>query len=185
MLAYASDDDKIKGKYGSGFLCDPETAAEDFRIAHMLRVKEHEKEVWWEEEQVRRQHENEQAKKRSQEREERFYSYQEFLNSKTKQAYRVGRYDQYGRRRSDIECIFVLAVVVLKKEDGLWIPNKVPPSKANELSFGPTNRKIQNMLDSIQIAREEQVSTPDEINIRLDAIGAEKASLRKNTQVNF
>lgn len=156
-------------------------------IEYMLRVKEHEKELWWEEDQMRRKRENEQAKERARKHEEQFYSYQEFLNSKTKQAYRVGRYDQHGRRRSDMECIFVLAVVVLNKEDGLWMPDKVPPGKANELSFGPTNRKIQNMLDSIQIAREEQVSTPEEIDTRLDTIGAEnsraKASLRKNTQV--
>ena len=116
-----------------------------------------------------------------------FYSNLLFLNSRSGKPYKVHFYDANGRQMSSLEAMFVLAVVVLRNEDGLWIPSTIPPDKMNEACYATTNWKIQNMLDSMQIAREEHIETPADVERRLDNTGAAysraRTSLRRNTHV--
>lgn len=80
-----------------------------------------------------------------------------------------------------------MAIVVLRKEDNLWIPSTIPPDKMNDICYAKTDWKVQNMLDCIQIMREEEIHVPAEIDRRLDEAGAAysraKAALKRNQQV--
>ncbi len=129
----------------------------------------------------RHQSEQEDEKKKS------YYSNALFQNSRSNKPYKIRFYDASGRRISSLEAMFILAVVVLKNEDGLWLPSTVPPDKMNEACYATTNWKIQNMLDSVQLAREEHIETPADVARRLDSTGAAysraRASLRRNTHV--
>ena len=67
------------------------------------------------------------------------------------------------------------------------MPTTIPPDKMNEACYATTNWKLQNMLDSIRIAREEQVETPADVERRLKNVGAAysraRASVQRNTHV--
>lgn len=140
------------------------------------------------EEDARDEHEEEERiQKHKQDEKKSFYTNSLFQNSQTKKLYRVRFYDDSGRRISNVEAMFYLAMFVLKMEDGLWLPTTIPPDKKNEACYATTNWKLQNMMDSIRIAREEGIETPADIERRLDNTGAAysraKASLRRNMHV--
>jgi len=134
---------------------------------------------------------DEEAYKRKQQQEadekKDFYSNWLFQNSQTKKPYKVRFYDARGRRISSVEAMFYLAIVVLKNEDELWMPTTIPPDKMNEACYATTNWKLQNMLDSIRIAREENIETPADVEHRLKNVGAAysraRASVQRNTHV--
>lgn len=100
----------------------------------------------------------------------RYYS--NFYSTKTSKRYNVSLYDQFGRRLSKLELLFIIAIIVLKAEDGLW--NKKGPTKNDDgnIIFAPTNKKIQNMIDSIYIARDEKIENPAELSERVNNAGA-------------
>ncbi|MGN1037824.1 MAG: relaxase/mobilization nuclease domain-containing protein, partial [Mailhella sp.] len=141
------------------------------------------------EEQEQYQEEEEERRRNQKENEEdkEYYTYPLFLNSRTKKPYRIRFYDKHGRPISSLEAVFILAIVVLRKEDGLWLPTTVPPDKMNDVCYAKTDWKVQNMLDALRIAEEEGIEKPADIDIRLDKAGAAysraKASLRRNTHV--
>ena len=115
---------------------------------------------------------------------DRYYTYVFFVNSRTKKPYRTSLYDNYGRRRSLLELMLLLAITVLKKEDGLWEPETVPAGKENDPLYAPRNWKIQNMIDSIYAAQEENIETPAQLDQRLKEAGAAYSranSARKKT----
>lgn len=115
---------------------------------------------------------------------DRYYTYVFFVNSRTKKPYRTSLYDNYGRRRSLLELMLLLAITVLKKEDGLWEPETVPAGKENDPLYAPRNWKIQNMIDSIYTAQEENIETPAQLDQRLKEAGAAYSranSARKKT----
>ena len=114
----------------------------------------------------------------------KYYSYHLFINSRTKKPYRIGLYDRTGRRRSNLELMFILAAVVLQKEDKLWNVKNVTPEQENEIYFGKTDVKAQRMMDAIQVARSENISNLSELDERLQSAGAQlsrtRAALNKN-----
>ncbi len=110
--------------------------------------------------------------KKTEEKDQRFYSNALFQNSRTKKPYRVYYYDRNGRKMGSAEAIFRLAIAVLVHEDGLWIPSTVPPNKMHEICYATTNWKLQNMMDSITIVREEGIEKPADVERKLQSTGA-------------
>ena len=102
----------------------------------------------------------------------KYYTYVLYINSRTKKPYRTSLYDQNGRRRSSLELLFLLAIIVLKKEDGLWKPSKIPPKYKNDVIYAPTNWKIQNMIDAMYTAQSEGIENMGQLERRLQDAGA-------------
>ena len=136
-----------------------------------------------EEEEAERRRRAEEAKQ-----DEEFYWNPRFLNLRTNRPYRIPRYyDSSGRPMTDLEVMFVLAVVILRQEGALWLPTTVPPEFINDVCYATPDWKIQNMLDAIRTARDEGVRRPADIDKRLDEVGASysraRASMKRNTRV--
>lgn len=116
----------------------------------------------------------------------RCYTCYVFINSRTKQPYKTNLYDSNGRRRSTLELLFILAITVLKQEDGLWQANPIPAGHENEVLYADTNWKIQNMVDSMYTAKAEGIETVAQLEHRLnDAGGAysrAKSALKKTVR---
>lgn len=166
----------VPGKEITAYYLDKDTDQERNR-----RAAEENEHAIQEEETRRKAHKQEKQKQPD------VYVNPHFRSSKTNTAYKVNFYDRNGRRISSLEAMFVLAMVVLTKEDGLWIPSTIPPDKMNEACYATTNWKLQNMMDSITTAREEGIDTPAEVERRLDNTGAAysraSAALRRNTHI--
>jgi len=113
----------------------------------------------------------------------RYYTNPNFYNSRTKRPYRTSLYDHTGRRRTTLELLFILAITILKKEDGLWQPTSAPKGREKEVLYADTNWKIQNMMDSMYLAQTENIESVAQLEQRLDAAGASysrtKSALRK------
>ncbi len=108
------------------------------------------------------------------------YSNNKFKNSRTGALYQSSLYDQDGRRRSMLELIFVLALVILEKESILWIPRgEVTEEQKNEPFFARTDWKMQNIVDAIELSRKEELETPAQLDKRLNAVGAEYSRTKK------
>lgn len=152
----------------------------------ILQEQEKEREK---EEQIRKQNERLQKNWEREKRESgKYYSYHLFVNSRTKKPYRIGLYDQNGRRRSNLELMFILAAVVIRQEDKLWSVNStISQEQSNNVYFGKTDYKAQNMMNSIRMAREENIGSLSELDERINAAGAElsrsKSALKKNENV--
>lgn len=112
-----------------------------------------------------------------------YYYNEKFRNSQTKEHYRVRNKDEDGSPIGLLRLMFILACVILKKEDQLWKPRRIPKDKENDPIYGRTDWKIQNMLDSLAVAREEGLESPADIEDRLQLVGATysriRASLRR------
>ena len=144
---------------------------EDLKDEGRMRYREHlrMKENEIREERYRRAVQREEEK----ERKERFYQNEEFKNSRTGGIYKCELYDENGRRRTLIELIFVLALVILDKESYLWVPREdVSKEQENEVFFTSTDRKLQLMVDSIELSRQEEINTPVQLEKRLNIVGA-------------
>ena len=111
--------------------------------------------------------------------EQDYYSNKRFRNSRNGTAYKVSVYDEYGRRRGMLELIYMLALIILNKEAILWLPKEIPEEKENEIFFASTNVRIQNIVDAIELARQENLETPAQLEKRLNAVGAEFSRARK------
>lgn len=150
---------------------------EDERWTQKRQQKENweRNEAWQKEEEERRQKAEENKRKNA-------YT-SNFRNSRTKQNYYVYYRDEKGRRRTTLELLFLLAIVVLKSEDGLWDSRgAVPPGRENEPVFGPTNWKIQNMMDSLHMCEERGLETPAQIDQCVDETGAAYSRARSAFQ---
>lgn len=135
-------------------------------------------------------HEQARARRRHREedeKEEQFYRNEKFKNSRTGNPYQTSIYDEDGRRRSTIELICVLALIILDKEEYLWIPQKIPHNGENEVFFASTDWKIQTMIDAIELARQEELEAPAQLDKRMDAVGADlsraKSGIKKLSNV--
>ena len=136
--------------------------------------------------------EHQKAREKEQQQQEEknaYYSRYDFISSATKSPYKVRLWDKNGRKRSIIELIIILAVITIQNENGKWEPKTVNSSDAQEIRKRPIyakkDWKVQNMLDSIKVASEENISNLDELNERLNSVGKEtsksKAELRRLT----
>lgn len=125
------------------------------------------------ERQERWQQEEEDRRRREEEKQKKNVYTSNFKNSRTKQNYYAPYRDENGRRRSSLELIFLIAIVVLKSEDGLWdCKGKVPEENENEAVFGPTDWKIQNMMDAIHMAAQEGLESLAQLDQKLNETGA-------------
>lgn len=105
-----------------------------------------------------------------------------WVNSHTKKPYHVSRtvlWDEHGRKRSVIELLFILAMVVITGEADRWMPKRVPKEKSNDRFFAPTNRKIQSMIDSMYFAKQENLYTLEDINAKIKETGIELSRAKK------
>jgi len=112
-------------------------------------------------------------------RRKEYYENKDFVNSRNGNPYRVGLYDEDGRRRTPIELILILALIVMDKEEYLWIPDGIPEEKENEVFFAAPNWKLQNIVNAIELSRQEDLDTPAQLERRLDIVGAELSRSKK------
>lgn len=104
-------------------------------------------------------------------RRQRYYESQ-FKNSRTGRRYNTELYDENGRRRTSLELIFLIAIVVIKNESDLWKIDVVPQDRKNEPAFGPTDWKVQNMMDALYISEQEGLEAPADVDARVNEVGA-------------
>lgn len=134
--------------------------------------KENEQEYKEQWENIMRQ-EREAAEKRQQERYKRHQKYiSQYKNSRTGKPYQTDLYDRNGRRRTSLELIFLIAAVTIKSEDGLWEVKNPPREMRATPNFGPTDWKIQSMLDALIVSEEIGLESPADVAEKLNEVGA-------------
>lgn len=130
-------------------------------------------------------------RRRAQEKEEqknKYYSNRGFINSATKSPYKIRLWDNNGRKRSMIELIIILAIVTIHNENGKWEtatqPTAQPEIKKHPI-YAHRDWKVQNMIDTIKVAREENIQDQTDLEEKLARVGKEtsksKAELRRLT----
>lgn len=139
---------------------------------------------WWESEKERRRY---QKIKEEELKEKNFYENEWFKNSKNQQTYKVSLYTKNGRLKTEFELIFSLALVVIHNEGGQWEPKKIPEDKVQESYFGPPAWKAQNIMDALQIAKEEGIENEFDMENRLNVTGSAlsraRAAVRRNEEI--
>lgn len=140
--------------------------------------------TWWESEQEKRRWQNVMLQEHAA---QQYYSNNKFKNSKTKQTYKISLYTKDGRLKSELELIFTLAYMVIHAEQGNWEMKTVPQEHVRDAYFGPPAWKAQNMMDSIQIAREEGIDNQYDIEAKLHTTGAAlsraRAAVKRNEKI--
>ena len=76
-------------------------------------------------------------------------------------------YDDNGQPITRLQAIFQLAIVLILRDSSLWVPSTTPPDRTGCLCYTTPDRKTQRMLDSIAIARKENISCPAELEREL------------------
>lgn len=143
-----------------------------------MRFVEEEKEEQARREAAAKEAENEEKDAyESHSRSKRYYT-SSFRNSRTGRYYQSDLYDENGRRRSALDLLFILAIVIIKNESGLWDPKNIPPGKENEAVFGPPDWKTENMLASLHYATEEGLNNPVDVDNRVNEVGASYSRAR-------
>ena len=136
-------------------------------------------------EQLRR--EREQKKKKHDfyvDQEERYYEPTR-VEYKTKKPYTVRLWDENGRRRTSIELICMLAVFIIRNEHA---PTSSQPTFAyqgpdGKFIYAKTDWKLQNMYNTVALAREMEVEDASDVTRKLDRTGKEIARLRKQVRL--
>lgn len=128
----------------------------------------------------REQREKEEAEQEKREARYRdYYSHSGFVKSSTREPYRIGRYDKNGRERSIGELILILAAVIIENEYGYWVlPPGLDlerPEYRNNPIYAKKDWKVQRMIDTIALAREENIGSATEVDERCDLVGKELA----------
>jgi len=122
-------------------------------------------------------------------RRKEYYSNPHFINHRTDLPYMIPAYDENGRRRSLVEMIFILAVVIMNKEEEYFgvTGEDIIPEQRNDPIYAQRAWKIESMLESLRVAREEKIETLSQVDERLDEAGKSvskaKAAVRRLTQV--
>lgn len=150
-----------------------------------MRFAEQEKEEQARRQAAAKEAEDEEKKAYESRTQSRRYYVSPFRNSRTGRYYHSDLYDENGRRRTTLELLFLLAIVVIKNESGLWDPKDIPPGKENEAVFGPPDWKTENMLTSLHYATEEGLNNPVDVDNRVNEVGAAysraRADLKRST----
>lgn len=112
---------------------------------------------------------------------ESYYSDPHKVNSKTKKPYKVRMYDEDGRRRSSLEVILLLALNIISNEgDNFNVRNY---SSDNPM-YAKKDYKLQQMMDTLTMARIEKVNSIEDISNKLNEAGKNlshyKLELKKN-----
>lgn len=106
--------------------------------------------------------------------ESRTYFNPKFINSRNKKPYRIGLYSATGRKRTFVELVILLAMTVIKYE-GNFNPG---------LNTSHTDSKLQAMMDAVKISREEKITSPEDIKVKLNEVGIEISKLKLQTKRN-
>ncbi len=113
--------------------------------------------------------------------EDPFYSEPDKINSKTKEPYKVSRFDENGRKRGLVELILTLAKKIISTEGDTYSTKTYP---VNNPIYTRKDYKLQNMMDSITVARKENISSINQIQDKLNETGKKlshyKLELKKN-----
>ncbi len=127
------------------------------------------------EKEKKQQEEN--KKKQTQE----YYCRPDFWDSRHNRPYRVGMYDKFGRKRTIIELLAMLAIVVIKNECDKWMANSDPSFSQvvqRHPIYAKRDWKIQNMVDIISLANAENVRTLGNVEEKLNSVGKDLAKAR-------
>lgn len=102
-------------------------------------------------------------------------------NSKTRRPYKISRWDTNGRPRTTIELVCILAMVIIKKEHAPQKPQHALKFKdgAGNIIYAKTDWKLQNMYDTMVMAKEMNLKNSADIERKLDRAGKEVARKRK------
>lgn len=142
-----------------------------------------------------------------QEEDDKTYFYNpKWISSKTKKPYKVLRNGEDGHKRSIIELIAYLAMVIIKGEEETRkekIKEPLPPmnssAKKNQSfsdeprlqTFAPAqavyakqNWKLQNMLDTIKVAREENIENISEVEENVARAGRKYGGIKRQLEKN-
>lgn len=129
--------------------------------------------------------EKEEAERKKARQWNEYYSKSGFINSVTKSPYKIRLWDNTGRKRSTVELIVILAIVTIHNESGKWEVKSNNPSITQETQKHPIyarrDWKIQNMIDTIRIAREEEIETLIQLDEKLNEVGKETS--KSNAEV--
>lgn len=113
--------------------------------------------------------------------EDPFYSEPDKINSKTKEPYKVSRFDENGRKKGLVELILTLAKKIISTEGDTYNTKSYP---VNNPIYTRKDYKLQNMMDSISVARQENISSINQIQDKLNETGKKlshyKLELKKN-----
>lgn len=110
-----------------------------------------------------------------------YYWRVDFVSTRTKKPYKVRLRDKDGRPRTSVELMIILAAVVITGETDIAEPTRKKPQYYEEKGdpiYGTRNWRVQNMLDTIRVAREEGLSTQEDINIAVQRAGKDVAKAK-------
>ena len=112
---------------------------------------------------------------------QQFYYDNTKLNSKTRKPYKISLWDENGRQRTTIELFCNLALVIIKKEHPPTPPVPGVRFKGTDgkYIYAKTDWKIQNMYDTMVMAREMKLENAADIERKLVRAGKEIARKRK------
>ena len=126
---------------------------------------------------LQKEREIEEERRLKEEQQKEYYYNITFIRTATKTPYKIRLWDEHGRKRSLIELIVLLAIVTIHNEYGKWEPAKGSKLNAPEIKNHPIyakrDWKVQNMIDTVRIAREENINTLGELDERLNNTGKE------------
>lgn len=114
--------------------------------------------------------------------EELAYIQKNWINRKTGSPYYIGLYDEDGNRRSLLEQIFILAVVVLTNEAPEYLVSEAEKARKEESpskEVTKATKRINQIIEAAKIAKEEKIETIGQLNQELDKLGKEISILRK------
>lgn len=101
-------------------------------------------------------------------------------NTKTGKHYSINLYSPDGRKRSLLELMLLLAIVIIRNENDYW--NKKTDTyenkNLNNPYYGKKDWKVQNMIDTLHIAREMNIKSPKEIDDKLEDAGRKFGRVR-------
>lgn len=110
------------------------------------------------------------------------YSRPDWCRSTNGQPYRIRRYDEHGRKRSLIELVAILAMVTIENEFGRGEPTSSDSEQDTNIRrkhiYAKKDIKVQAMIDTIRVAREEGLENPFEIDERIQQAGKELSKAR-------
>lgn len=136
-------------------------------------------------EELQREKERKQKKDELHEYQDEYYFEKSKISSETKKPYVIPFWDETGRRRTVIELKCLLAVKVIKHEHA---PEYSQPSFSfkgpdGKYIYAKTDWKIQNMYNTITMAREMEIENSADVTQKLDRAGKEVARLRKQLKI--
>ncbi len=106
------------------------------------------------------------------------------VNTKTNRPYKISRWDSNGRPRTNIELNCILAMVVIKNEHAPYMRHNNPKSlrfkdQYGNIIYAKTDWKLQNMYDTMVMARNLGLENSADVQKKLNRIGKEVARIRK------